>query len=240
MSNLMHILERLNNPQISRVEILQRDAFLHALHSAKLIDADALSISVGDGIFDYFALSNKVGIAGITATDIVPCPVKDKDVALLREMGKWSFLRVPADQDLPFDKNSFDVVWHQDVIEHVTRPFKFLSEQYRVLREAGVIIVGTPNLLRPANIIKAAMGRLYFPVVIGSNEEIGEYVHEQEFHERQLQLLMEEVGFVEVKIRYIYLGFNTFGVNLQDYPQSRFGKTFCHFLFATAKKPSSK
>jgi ubiquinone/menaquinone biosynthesis C-methylase UbiE len=127
------------------------------------------------------------------------------------------------------------VVWHQDVIEHTGRPFLFLKEQYRVLRTGGAIIVGTPNLLRPANMIKACLGKLQFPIKIGEREEIGNYIHIQEFHEQQLQLVMQEIGFSEIRIRHLFFGLHMFNLCLQDYPTGNVGRTFT-FLFCTARK----
>jgi ubiquinone/menaquinone biosynthesis C-methylase UbiE len=47
--------------------------------------------------------------------------------------------------DLPFDDDSFDVVFYHHVIEHVSDPAGSLRELARVLRPSGLIYVGTPN-----------------------------------------------------------------------------------------------
>lgn len=79
-------------------------------------------------------------------------------------------------------------------------------------------------------------GKLSFPVVIGSNKEIGDYIHVQEFYEAQLRLLLTEVGFVKLEIRHIYLGLHFLGLKFRDYPLSNFGKTMSHFLMVKAFK----
>ena len=66
---------------------------------------------------------------------------------------------------------------------------------------------GTTNLLRPANIIKLMLGKLRFPVKIGSNAEIGDYIHIQEFNEWNLRNLVEEVGLTVLNIDYCFWGF---------------------------------
>lgn len=51
-------------------------------------------------------------------------------------------------QPLPFENESFDVVYHSHVIEHLPRPLapRFLLECYRVLRPRGVLRVAAPDL----------------------------------------------------------------------------------------------
>ena len=100
-------------------------------------------------------------------------------------------------------------------------------------------IVGTPNLLRPANIIRAILGKLQFPMKIGYNFKIGDYIHVQELHERQLQLMLEEVGFENVKIYPLYFGLTTvLNISLSNYPISGVGRTLAHFLLAIGHKPA--
>ena len=233
--HLPSINDRLKNPKLSYIEKLQREVFLELINDFGFDNGKSLSVSCGDGVWDYLALSNKTGINNIVAVDIVPCPVNVKDQLLLKQW-LWEFVQVKSDGKLPFNNGSFDFVWHIDVIEHTEKPYLFLSEQYRVLREGGKILVGTPNLLRPANMIKACLGKLTFPVVIGHNVEIGDYVHVQEFHEQQLKLLMTEVGFVNLEVRHVYLGLTVPNFKIKSFPKSQVGKTFCHFLMATASK----
>jgi len=101
-----------------------------------------LSISCGDGIWDYLALINGTGINRIVATDIVQNPVKEEGIIALNNVGYWDFVKVEADNKLPFKDNKFDVVYHQDVIEHTRKPYLSISEQYRVLRPGGGYICG--------------------------------------------------------------------------------------------------
>lgn len=84
MKNLLSIRDRLENRNLTHVEKLQRESFLSALRQMNLHGAKALSVSCGDGIWDYLALSSNVGIHAIEATDIVGCPVKQNDIKFLR------------------------------------------------------------------------------------------------------------------------------------------------------------
>lgn len=47
--------------------------------------------------------------------------------------------------DLPFEDNSFDVVFSKSVIEHMGNPNTFMKETYRVLRPGGRVITMTPD-----------------------------------------------------------------------------------------------
>ncbi len=48
-------------------------------------------------------------------------------------------------RQLPFQSDSFDLVFSQGVLEHFTDPDVVLSEQRRVLKSGGVIVVEVPN-----------------------------------------------------------------------------------------------
>jgi ubiquinone/menaquinone biosynthesis C-methylase UbiE len=163
--------------------------------------------------------------------------VQTPDQQLLRTRGARNFHKVQPDSRLPFDDGFFDLVFHQDVIEHTERPYSFMREQYRVLRGGvGTVIVGTPNLLRSMNCLKALIGKLHFPVIIGRNEEISDYVHVQEFHTTQLKLLLEETGFVDVTLHHVYFGFSMSNICFSLFPTGSIGKTFAHFIMAKGVK----
>lgn len=48
-------------------------------------------------------------------------------------------------QNLPFEKNSFDVASAMALIEHIPRPTKMLREAHRVLVKGGMLVVSTPD-----------------------------------------------------------------------------------------------
>jgi len=48
--------------------------------------------------------------------------------------------------DNSFEKNSFDVVTYQDVIEHVTDPVGELKKVYRILKPGGIVFLVTPDV----------------------------------------------------------------------------------------------
>lgn len=46
----------------------------------------------------------------------------------------------------PYDKQSFDVVYLGDVIEHVTNPRNFVSSALTFLKPGGLLLISTPNM----------------------------------------------------------------------------------------------
>jgi len=55
--------------------------------------------------------------------------------------------------DLPFNKNSFDVIILQDVIEHLAKKDKVSEEIYHLLKKNGVVYLSTPNKTSVINFI---------------------------------------------------------------------------------------
>lgn len=55
---------------------------------------------------------------------------------------------VPCDMDrpLPFEDGEFDAVVCIDGIEHIKRPFDFVEECKRILRQNGTLVLSTPNI----------------------------------------------------------------------------------------------
>jgi SAM-dependent methyltransferase len=54
-------------------------------------------------------------------------------------------LKVDANQRLPFDDASFDLIWCSEVIEHLEQPEFALSELRRVTKPGGRLVLTTPN-----------------------------------------------------------------------------------------------
>jgi len=235
--HLNTLIERKNNPKISVLESSIRACFIKWLKNIKFSkNSTALSISVGDGVWDYLIFENIKNIKKIIATDIVSNPVDPDGIKILKSIGNWEFKKVQAEKPLPFPKDSFDLIYHQDVIEHVKKPYLYLFQQYKVLKKGGTLICGTPNLFRPANILKLFIGKLKFPKKIGYNVEIGNYIHIQEFHEQQLKMLLQEIGFKNIEIQNIYFGILPFNIHISKLPKNTIGKSMCHYLMFKCNK----
>ena len=235
MNHLKSITDRLHNPLAGKMELSKRKVFINRVKTLAANKGIALSVGVGDGIWDYLIFRNS-NIHSIIATDVIACPVSRPDQALLKQLGDWKFLQIGPEAGLPFDDCSFDIIFHQDVIEHTEKPYLFLQEQHRVLKNGGTIICGTPNLFRPANIAKLLTGTLKFPINIGFKIEIGDYIHIQEFYEQQLRILVKEAGFEHISVYHCFWGLPFAKVCFSMYPKGNIGKSLCHFLIVMAKK----
>lgn len=237
---LKTIAERIHFQQHHPVWRSQYKAFIDGIAGLPLKpDARALSFSCGDGMWDFLAFSHQQQIKTIIATDIVDCPVKTKDRALLnRPPRTWTFQKIQGDTALPFDDNTFDLVFHQDVIEHATAPYFLLNENHRVLKPGGYLLFGSPNLFRPANIARLMMGKLFFPCRLTTVSELGPVVHVQEFNEYQLRNMISEAGFRIMRVTQCFWGIGFVNLSFSDFPTHRFGKNLCQYLFFAVQKPS--
>jgi 2-polyprenyl-3-methyl-5-hydroxy-6-metoxy-1,4-benzoquinol methylase len=230
----MHIQERIDKS--NNIEKTLRKLFIEKISSIvkDKKDLKVLSVSTGGGVWDYVLFSNFKNIKSIVATDIIDLPVNQQDVDLLKRLGNWEYVKVDPEDKLPFSNEEFDIVMHHDVLEHVKKPQFFLEEQHGVLKKGGHLVFETPNLLRPMNILRMLAGKLDFPRKIGFKEEIGDYIHIQEFTQWQLKTMLQEVGFTDVSFTYSFLGLP--GIKIADSPSFRSGKIFCHdFLVSSTK-----
>ncbi|MEX0918569.1 MAG: class I SAM-dependent methyltransferase [Candidatus Paceibacterota bacterium] len=67
---------------------------------------------------------------------------------------------------LPFEKNTFDVVLCSEVLEHLHSPKQAISEMYRVLKPGGILILTTRFMFpihdAPADYFRFSKGSLYY------------------------------------------------------------------------------
>ena len=55
---------------------------------------------------------------------------------------------IEVDNPLPFDDNSFEVIFLLDVLEHVKHDMKFLFECNRILKSNGIMVISVPFMYR--------------------------------------------------------------------------------------------
>lgn len=55
---------------------------------------------------------------------------------------------IQANEPLPFDNNSFDVIFLFDVLEHVKYDMNLLSECNRILKSKGILVLSIPFMYR--------------------------------------------------------------------------------------------
>lgn len=60
---------------------------------------------------------------------------------------KNKYFDLNEDTILPFQENTFDVIVCQEVIEHIENPWKLLRDSKKLMKNNGILIVTTPNIL---------------------------------------------------------------------------------------------
>jgi 2-polyprenyl-3-methyl-5-hydroxy-6-metoxy-1,4-benzoquinol methylase len=92
-----------------------------------------LDLPCGEGAFTKRMFDSGADVFSADAVNIIQIP-------------HAQFARVDMNQRLPYDDGMFDAVVCIDGIEHIERPFDFIRECQRILRQDGVLIISTPNL----------------------------------------------------------------------------------------------
>jgi SAM-dependent methyltransferase len=64
-----------------------------------------------------------------------------------------------AEEPLPFEERSFDVVVAGELLEHVRDPGALVDEAHRVLRSGGTFVGSVPNAFRAKNRLRFLAGR---------------------------------------------------------------------------------
>ncbi len=166
--------------ECSTPDLERRRSFL--LASVKPGDR-ALDLGCGAGEFTAILAEAGAGAIGADVAEAALARARTAHPAL-------DFRRVPADGPLPFEDNSFELVWASEVIEHVADTARWLSEVRRVLVPRGALLVTTPSHGR----LRVATGG-----VERFSEPLGDHLHL--YTRRSLTGLLRDFGFEQVAVR---------------------------------------
>ena len=140
MSRCIDTLDRRFYPDSSNNwddELFRSEILGHINHASIVLDVGA-----GAGIVEQM---NFLGLAAkVCGIDLDPRVVDN------------SFLddaKVTGGESIPYDDDTFDVVFSDNVLEHLGEPEKVFAEVARVLRPGGVFLFKTPNKLHYMPII---------------------------------------------------------------------------------------
>lgn len=183
--------------------------------AAELKPETLLDVGCGDGsmLFRYFKQSPRefYGVEG--APDLqAKAEARGIKVASFDLNGRW-----------PYEDNKFDVVFSNQVIEHIHNCRLFATEALRVLKPGGTVIIATENLCSLLNWFAITMGYTPFslmqtcgrylgnPLGLHYNETLAEPLpldhpafsgvsgHVRVLTVRQARELFQLVGFSEVE-----------------------------------------
>jgi len=85
----------------------------------------------------------------------------------------------------PFRDGSFDLVYHQGLLEHFRDPLRLLRENHRVVRPGGLVLVDVPQKYHIYTLVKQGL--------IAVNRWFAGW--ETQFSPREIRALVERVGF---------------------------------------------
>ena len=88
-------------------------------------------------------------------------------------------------RDCPFENATFDVVFHQGLLEHFPSPFALLCENHRILKRNGLLVVDVPQTVHVYTVIKH--------ILISLGVWFGGW--ERQFTLGSLSKLLEALGF---------------------------------------------
>jgi SAM-dependent methyltransferase len=151
----------------------------------RALKRDDRALDLGCGAGEFTAVMAAAG-ADAVGVDVA-------DAALARARGRHAeldFRLIPIEGPLPFEDNSFDLVWSSEVIEHVADTARWLSEVIRVLVPSGRLLLTTPDHGR-LRVAVQGLERL--------SEPLGDHLHL--YTGRSIRRLLSEFGFEQIEVR---------------------------------------
>ncbi len=99
-----------------------------------------LDVGCGDAVL-FYLLNKKINLED---TLLYGIDLSDTALKIAKKKNPRSIFKKANVYSLPFDDNFFDLIISSDVIEHILKPKKMLSEIFRVGKSKSFIIMGTP------------------------------------------------------------------------------------------------
>lgn len=151
---------------------------------------DLLDIGCGSG-----EIARVIKDKGYRVTGVDFSPVA---IELTKKQGINSQV-VDADEGLPFDDDTFGIIWAGDVIEHVFDPIFVLKEISRVLKPDGQLLCSVPYDLNLIARLRILLGHSHQEAVY---REYGQCKHYTFFSLSLLRYMLSEAGIKIQNIKY--------------------------------------
>lgn len=120
-------------------------SILPNVHGKKILEVGA-----GTGR-DSFAIAK-------SGANVFVIDYADAAIEIIKKLNNENEAKVTATQGdafaLPFPENSFDVVFHQGLLEHFRNPWGIVEENIRILKPGGILIIDVPQRWHIYTIVK--------------------------------------------------------------------------------------
>jgi len=155
--------------------------------TSKLPDKDDLT-GLDIGTTSYSGLLNNI----FSEADVHTVNIGDKYQPRMHAEGVSFKTCDISEEELPYSDGTFDAVFFTEVLEHLFgSPYEVFDKIARVIRQSGVLVFGTPNILRLKNRIKFGLGSN----PQGVNLSADYFAHVREYSMDECELLLSEYGF---------------------------------------------
>jgi 2-polyprenyl-3-methyl-5-hydroxy-6-metoxy-1,4-benzoquinol methylase len=186
-------LEPYDYARLNAVRKVLRD--LH-LEKARVID-----VGCGSGVFSKLAASINCQVIGVD--------ISKKAINILKKRYKNNnrlrFLSGTAEK-IPLQKDSADVVFCFEVLEHLVDPSVCLNEINRILRKGGIALVSVPNWFNLDRLATLSITRNCFLKIKGvlkDNKNISPHL---QFHSpKGWSYIFRRAGFSILEMRPVYI-----------------------------------
>lgn len=135
-------------------------------------------LEIGCGRGEFLESFKNFGLE-CTGTDI-----SDYSVSLLSSL-KVKKIDISKEK-LPYENNTFDVVFHKSLIEHLYSPENLMRETHRVLKPGGLVIILTPEWVSQMKVFYE------------------DYTHNKPYDKNSLKDLLEIYNFSNIKSENFY------------------------------------
>lgn len=133
----------------------------------KEITPESLVLNLGAGPGTGSQMTSLKGeVAKVVGADIDPAVMDNEEVDEAHVIGE--------DGRLPFDDQSFDLVFSDFVVEHVEHPQQFFKEVLRVLKPEGSFHFRTPNLYHYVTLVSRLTPHWFHELVANRSRGIEE------------------------------------------------------------------
>lgn len=192
----------------------------------------SLEIGCGKGFFSFVAAKNG-RIRSSYGVDVF----NDFQIKEISQYAEKVGYKDINNETVPYEDNTFDLVFSMDVIEHVENDEMFVREHLRVCKKNGRVIIGTPNYFRITNLLMYLLGKLKYPRDMGS-DTYGKCIHLREYKRNQLLDLIRKnkSSINETSIHMVPCWFGVMALDIGISKLPRFLENYCQFWFITFDK----